>query len=186
MLIIKQSKCNWKFSSEICSAFLRAECMPVYWLVARIDSFQWMCSYCRPQRSCEGYVFTLVCLSTGGSTWAGTPPGPGTSPPPGPGTPPRTRYTPWDQVHPPGTRYTPQNQVQYLVLGVYLVLGGTPPGPGTPPRPGTPPKTRYTPPADGYCCGRYASYWNAFLFELIIWFRVPMRPVDANCNELQA
>ena len=35
--------------------------------------------------------------------------------PPRPGTPPRTRYTPWDQVHPPGlgtpplprTRYTP-------------------------------------------------------------------------------
>ena len=23
-----------------------------------------------------------------------------------------------------------------------------------------------TPPADGYCCGRYASYWNAFLFIL--------------------
>ena len=22
------------------------------------------------------------------------------------------------------------------------------------------------PPADGYCCGRYASYWNAFLFIL--------------------
>ena len=22
------------------------------------------------------------------------------------------------------------------------------------------------PPADGYCCGRYASYWNAFLFTL--------------------
>ena len=21
------------------------------------------------------------------------------------------------------------------------------------------------PPADGYCCGRYASYWNAFLFS---------------------
>ena len=21
-----------------------------------------------------------------------------------------------------------------------------------------------TPPRDGYCCGRYASYWNAFLF----------------------
>ena len=44
----------------------------------------------------------------------GTPPRPGT--PSGPGTPlpqdqvppsPRTRYTPWDQVHPPGTRYTP-------------------------------------------------------------------------------
>ena len=25
-------------------------------------------------------------------------------------------------------------------------------------------KSRY-PPADGYCCGRYASYWNAFLFQ---------------------
>ena len=22
------------------------------------------------------------------------------------------------------------------------------------------------PPGDGYCCGRYASYWNAFLFSL--------------------
>ena len=21
--------------------------------------------------------------------------------------------------------------------------------------------------ADGYCCGRYASYWNAFLFEAV-------------------
>ena len=27
---------------------------------------------------------------------------------------------------------------------------------------------RQTPPqADGYCCGRYASYWNAFLFSLL-------------------
>ena len=23
------------------------------------------------------------------------------------------------------------------------------------------------PPPDGYCCGRYASYWNAFLFSLV-------------------
>ena len=23
------------------------------------------------------------------------------------------------------------------------------------------------PPADGYCCGRYASYWNAFLFIFV-------------------
>ena len=95
----------------------------------------------------QGYVFTGVCDSVhggGGSTWPGTPPGPGTPPrtrytPPGPGTPPR------DQVHPPGpgtaprTRYTPQTRY-------------TPPGPGTPPRtrytppgPGTPPGTRYTP-----------------------------------------
>ena len=24
------------------------------------------------------------------------------------------------------------------------------------------------PPADGYCCGRYASYWNAFLFKIAV------------------
>ena len=26
------------------------------------------------------------------------------------------------------------------------------------------------PPADGYCCGRYASYWNAFLLHSIFCF----------------
>ena len=31
-----------------------------------------------------------------------------------------------------------------------LVTGGDPPG--------------------GYCCGRYASYWNAFLLHLAFWF----------------
>ena len=78
----------------------------------------------RPQQSCEGYVFTPVCLSTGGSTWAGTPQD--QAQPPGPGThPPGTRYPP-DQVHPPGTRYThiPWDQVP-------------PPGPGTPPETAT-------------------------------------------------
>ena len=88
----------------------------------------------RPQRSCEGYVFTPVCLSTGGLPQCMLgyhPPGAGT--PLGldpPGIPPsRSR-------HPPGTRHPP---------------------PGT-----RPPRTRH-PPADGYGCGRYASYWNAFL-----------------------
>ena len=48
-----------------------------------------------------------------------------------------------------------------------------PPGAGTP-RAGTPwsrhppgaglPWSRH-PPTDGCCCGRYASYWNAFLFQ---------------------
>ena len=33
--------------------------------------------------------------------------------------------------------------------------GGMPCGDPLPPSPG-----------DGYCCGRYASYWNAFLFDL--------------------
>ena len=118
--------------------------------------------YYRLQRSCEGYVFTRVCLSTGGgSAWVGTPPGPGTPPwdqvhPVRPGKPPRTRYTPRPgtppyQVHtPPDQVHTPPDQVH------------TPPGiTGTPPRPGTPPR-------GGYCCGRYASYWNAFLLEDVI------------------
>ena len=96
---------------------------------------QWLFSlftscYYRPQRSCEGYVFTGVCLSTGGSTWAGTTPRDQVHPLGTRYTPsPQTRYTPQDQVHPPGpgtrytpwTRYTPLDQVH-------------PPGPGTPRR----------------------------------------------------
>ena len=70
------------------------------------DTKSRMCSiftyFYRPQRSCEGYVFTRVCLSTRvGSTWAGTPHPPGSThthtPPPGahpPGsTPPGRRLT---------------------------------------------------------------------------------------------
>ena len=48
---------------------------------------------------------------------------------------------PW-QVHAPG-RYTPLWKVH--------PLAGAPP---------------YTPPHDGHCSGRYASYWNAFLLSL--------------------
>ena len=126
----------------------------------------------RPQRSCEGYVFTPVCqsfCSQGGVPGqvhprAGTPPW-DQAHPPGPGTPPWQvppgqvhplgrytpgRYTPGQihpqQVHPPRTRYTSR-------------AGTLPLGPGTPPRQVPPP-----PQADGCCCGRYASYWNAFLF----------------------
>ena len=97
------------------------------------------------------------------------PPGPGTPQdqvhPLGPGTPPGTRY-PLDQVHPlgpgtpPGTRYPPWTR--YTPRTRYI-----PPGPGTPPwdqvhppGPGTPP------PRYGHCCGRYASYWNAFLCKI--------------------
>ena len=56
-------------------------------------------------------------------------------------------------------------------LGTHpLPLGRHPPTPGqTPPWADTPlarhPPLPYTsPPADGHCSGRYASYWNAFLF----------------------
>ena len=139
-----------------------------------------MSNHYRPQQSCEGYVFTGICRSTGGEylmrytpLGADTTPGLGTPPqarytpwreqtcpgqgtPPGPGTPlPRTRYNPWNQVHPPEQ---------------------TPLGPGTPPPWDQvhPPRTRYTPqdqvhpPRYGHSCGWYASYWNAFLLLVII------------------
>ena len=131
----------------------------------------------RPQRSWAKVMFlqASVILSTGGGGGlpqcmlgchppgadplsrpprAETPPPPPSRPPgsrhplgadtpwsrhsPGPGTPPRARYPPQDQVHPPGPG-TPLDQV--------------------------PPQTRYTPLRYGHCCGRYTSYWNAFLFK---------------------
>ena len=140
-------------------------------------------------------MFLHVCVCPQRGVPGQVPPKDQVHPPPGtrytplgPGTPP-----PWDQVHLPGPGTPPQDQVH-------------PPGLGTPPsRPGTPPETRYTPqdqvhppgtkytprtryiprdqvhpppPADGYCCGRYASYWNAFLccqinlhHACFIWFR---------------
>ena len=89
-------------------------------------------NFYRPQRNCEGYVFTGVCLSTGvaGVGWevsasvhAGIPPShPGAD-------------TPQEQT-PPKSRHPPEQ---------------------------TPPKSRH-PPRYGDYCGRYASYWNAFLF----------------------
>ena len=106
--------------------------------------------HCRPQRSCEGYVFTGVCLSTGGGECLTrcTPPGPGA--PLGPGVPPWDQVHPLDQVHPPDqvqplrTRYTPlQDQVHPLGPGT------TPRDQGHPPRPGTPPDQIHPPPGTG-------------------------------------
>ena len=85
----------------------------------------------------------------GGSAWPGTPPGTGT--PNQTRSPPGTRYTPRAGTL-PGTRCTSRDQVH-------------PPGPGTRRQvqpPPTPPRPRY-----GHCCGRYASYWNAFLFHFL-------------------
>ena len=73
----------------------------------------------RPRRSCEGYVFTPVCLSTGRSA----------------------------SVH-----------------------AGIPPPPEQTPPEQTLPDQAPAPRADGYCCGRYTSYWNAFLFRIMYIF----------------
>ena len=98
--------------------------------------------YYRPQRSCEAYVFTRVCLSTEGE-YLGRylpPLGPGTpsrtsytplrpdtpTHPLGPDTTPRTRYTPWDQVHPlgpgtpPRTRYTSSRRLLLRTVRILL------------------------------------------------------------------
>ena len=115
---------------------------------------------------------SVILFTEGGSTWAGvawtryTPPGrypPDQVHPPGPGTPSQAGNPPGPGT-PPG-RSIPQDQV--------------PPWTGTPPRQVHPPGSRHTPgqvhppdqvhrprSRDGYCCGRYASYWNAFLFKV--------------------
>ena len=108
---------------------------------------------------CEGYVFTGVCLSTGGK---GDPPGRETPHPPGKETP-LARKPPW-QGDPPD-KETP------LAGRLPTPWQGDPPGKETPlarrpPWQGDPPARRHppgkeTPPS---MCGRYASYWNAFLF----------------------
>ena len=88
---------------------------------------------------CEGYVFTHVCLSTGGEEYLGRYPRPGT--PPG-------RYTPSGR-YPPG-RYTPG---QVPPSQVHPQAGtpswaGTPPLAGTSTQAGTPP--RQVPPGQAH------------------------------------
>ena len=59
------------------------------------------------------------------------------------------------------------------ILGYHLLpQEQAPPTPGSrqPPGADTPlgadtPQEQAPPPADGYCCGQHASYWNAFLFH---------------------
>ena len=105
------------------------------------------------------FLHVSVILLTGGVSRE-TPPGTKENPPGTRHTPPDQGEPPRDQAHPPGPRRTP-------------------PGPGTPPRPRrTPPGPRHPPPDQGeppreeHCSirsmsGRYASYWNAFLFGTI-------------------
>ena len=90
-------------------------------------------------------------LQAGSHPWAGTHPLAGT--PPG-------RYTPL-QVH-PGQVHRPQQvhpQQVHTSLGQvhppgrYIPLGSFSPHPH---------------PHDSHCSGRYASYWNAFLFVILI------------------
>ena len=52
-------------------------------------------------------------------------------------------------------------------MGPGIPLEQTPPSGAGTPGAGIPPGAGTSPPgADGYCCGWYASYWNAFLFSM--------------------
>ena len=117
---------------------------------------------------CKGYVFTSVYLFTVGvvsqhalQVSRGYPIMPCRSPGPHPGG--NLRGLAWGV-----SRSTPRwrgspGPHPGVVLQV-PIQGGvsrpTPRGTGVSQHALTPP-----PPADGYCCGRYASYWNAFLFK---------------------
>ena len=55
----------------------------------------------------------------------------------------------------------------FLQVSVCPRVGGcTPPGPPGQTSPWAPPRQTPHPYRDGHCSGRYASYWNAFLFLL--------------------
>ena len=89
------------------------------------------------------FLHLSVILSTGGvylsACWDATTPSPQTRHPPRPGP---------SGPAPPPDQASPWDQVPPRTRH-------SPPGLGTPPG------------ADGYCCGRYASYWNAFLFAYV-------------------
>ena len=58
-----------------------------------------------------------------------------------------------------GWRCLPQ-----CILGYHPPKADTPQEQTPPQEADTPPKKQTPPPRYGHCCGRYASYWNAFLF----------------------
>ena len=118
----------------------------------------------RPQRSCgQGNIFTPVCHSVhrGGSAsvHAGMPT-------PRPDPPEQTHNTPQTRHHPPGTRHHPPGTRHHPPRA------DPPPGADTPwgadtPQEQTPPDQTPSQEADSSIrstSGRYASYWNAFLF----------------------
>ena len=107
------------------------------------------------QQSCgQGYVFTHVCDSVNrGVSRPGRPPTPTGRNPPSREEPPQTRQSPpTRQTNPPSTEEPPQTRQT------------TPhPRPGRPP-----PRNRHS--GILSTSGRYASYWNAFLFYQLLLF----------------
>ena len=90
---------------------------------------------------------------------------PGADIPPGADTPPEQTPPPRADTH-PQSRRPPQSRHTHTP-------GSRHPHPQeqTPPLPGSrPPRSRHPlPPRYSPCCGRYASYWNAFFFIFILF-----------------
>ena len=60
----------------------------------------------------------------------------------------------------------PQGGLPQCMLGYHHPRSRHPPPLGADPPPGG--QAAAPPPTDGYCCGRYAYYWNAFLLNYVI------------------
>ena len=63
------------------------------------------------------------------------------------------------------SRPTHRGKLRGLAWGVSMPTPGGSPGPHLRVSQHALSALRQTPPADGYCCGWYASYWNAFLLH---------------------
>ena len=131
-----------------------------------------MCTdiYYRPQRSCEGYVFTGMCLSTGGGVCSsggacfGEVPAPGGCLLPGVSA---LGVSAWGMSAPGGVC-----SGGVSVLGVSVCSGGVSA------LGGVCSALRQPSQRDGYCCRQYASYWNAFLFTMLLCSLTPLTMLD--------
>ena len=74
-------------------------------------------------------------------------------------------HTPWEQT-PPWSRHPPRADTPWSRPPRADTSGADPLGADTPLEQTPPPPEADNPPENGHCCGRYASYWNAFLLTI--------------------
>ena len=148
------------------SKYYSSSCGKILWYVGRIITMCALCWYLPAATKLWPRLYFYTCLSfcpQGGVSRQGESPQTGRTPP-GRENPPG-RETPPDQADPPAGR-TPPGQGEPHRTRQTPPAGRKPPGQGEPPGPGrTPPdqadsRIRST-------SGRYASYWNAFLFTVL-------------------
>ena len=153
--------------------------------------------YYRPQRSCAKVIFlhVSVILSTGGGGWGwrvcpitcwDIPPDQKADTPDQKQTPPdqkrhpqtKSRHTQTKSRHSPDQKQTPLIKSRHPPDQKQTPprsKADTPPRADTPDQKQTPPDQEQTPPWIQLTSGRYASYWNAFLFFDFSFAFVPTR-----------